>query len=133
MEAGLSDGLVLASGAAESSGYLEARRHLERARDELFAVHADPSGAYGDVIRAVEAVACPMFLPRDALPTLGKVRHHLQDAGAKYEYVLTDESGTRGTTAGVVACSLICGRGTATGTRADRARPRSPRRRPRQR
>jgi hypothetical protein len=103
MEAGLSDALVLASGAAESSGYLEARRHLERARDKLFAVHADPSGAYVDVIRAAEAVACPMFLPRDALPTLGKVRHHLQDAGPKYEYVLTDESGTRGTTAGVVA------------------------------
>ena len=102
-EEGLSEALATASGAAESSGYPAARRYLGRARDNLFAVHADPSGAYVDLIRAVEAVACPMFLPRNPLPTLGKVRDHLRDAGAKYEYVLTDKSGTQGTTTGVVA------------------------------
>ena len=103
VEAGLSDAIDLASGMAENGGYPAARRHLERARDKLFAVHADPSSAYVDVIRAVEAVACPVFLPRDPLPTLGKVRDHLRAAAAKYEYVLTDKSGTPGTTSGVIA------------------------------
>ncbi|MFB7777797.1 hypothetical protein [Streptomyces bauhiniae] len=103
MEPGLSDALAFASDTAETSGYSAARRHLERARDKLFAVHADPSSAYVDVIRAVEAVACPMFLPRNQLPTLGRVRDHLRDAEAKYEYVLTDKSGKPGTTAAVVA------------------------------
>jgi hypothetical protein len=42
-----------AAGAADSSGYLEARRHLERARDKLLAVHADPSGAYVGMVRTV--------------------------------------------------------------------------------
>jgi hypothetical protein len=103
MEAGLSEALNVAANAAESRGYLAARQYLERARDKLMAVHADPSGAYVDVIRAVEAVACPMFLPRDQLPTLGKVRDHLRNADAKYEYVLTDKSGKPGNTGGVVA------------------------------
>ncbi|GAA2930810.1 hypothetical protein GCM10010446_14500 [Streptomyces enissocaesilis] len=103
MEAGLSEALKVAANAAESSGYLAARQYLERARDKLMAVHTDPSGAYVDLIRAVEAVACPMFLPLDPLPTLGKVRNHLRDADAKYEYVLTDKSGKPGNTGGVVA------------------------------
>ncbi|WP_250304210.1 hypothetical protein OG204_10145 [Streptomyces sp. NBC_01387] len=103
MEAGLSEALNVAANAAESSGYLSARQYLERARDKLMAVHTDPSGAYVDVIRAVEAVACPMLLPRDQLPTLGKVRDHLRNADAKYEYVLTNKSGKPGNTGGVVA------------------------------
>ncbi|MFD6346625.1 hypothetical protein ACFWF9_18125 [Streptomyces roseolus] len=103
MEAGLSEALNTAANAAETSGYLAARRSLDRARDKLMAVHSDPSGAYVDAIRAVEAVACPMFLPRDPLPTLGKVRDHLRNADAKYAYVLTDKSGKPGDTRGVVA------------------------------
>ncbi|MEU5034071.1 hypothetical protein AB0G48_07980 [Streptomyces rubiginosohelvolus] len=103
MEAGLSEALDVAANAAQSSGYLAARQYLERARNKLMAVHADPSGAYVDLIRAVEAVACPMFLPRDQLPTLGKVRDHLRDADAKYEFVLTDKSGKPGNTGGAVA------------------------------
>ncbi|MFF5502005.1 hypothetical protein [Streptomyces roseolus] len=103
MEAGLSEALNTAADAAETGGYGAARRSLDRARDKLMAVHADPSGAYVDAIRAVEAVACPMFLPRDPLPTLGKVRDHLRNADAKYEYALTDKSGKPGDTGGVVA------------------------------
>jgi hypothetical protein len=101
-EAGLSAAITSAASAADRGGYPEARRHLERARDKLFALHADPSGAYVDLIRAVEAVASPMFLPRDQLPTLGKVRDHLRDAGTRYEYVLTDKAGTPGSTASVI-------------------------------
>ncbi len=103
MEAGLSEALDTAADAAESGGYPAARRSLDRARDKLMAVHADPSGAYVDAIRAVEAVACPLFLPRDQLPTLGKVRDHLRNADAAYAYVLTDKSGKPGDTGGVVA------------------------------
>lgn len=133
VEAGLSEALNVAANAAESSGYLAARQYLEQARDKLMAVGADPSGAYVDVIRAVEAVACPMFLPRDQLPTLGKVRDHLRDADAKYEYALTDKSGKPGNTGGVVAMLTDLWGGTVTGTQAVRVRSPSPRRRPRPR
>jgi hypothetical protein len=101
MEAGLSDALGRAASAADDAGYPAARQLLARARDKVFAVRPDPSGAYIDAIRAVEAVASPMFLPLSPVPTLGRVRDHLQQAGLKYEYVLTDKSGEPGSTEGV--------------------------------
>ena len=103
MEASLGEGLQQASSVAGDAGYPAARLHLARCRDRLFALHPDPSGAYVEAILSVEAVACPMFPPREKLPTLGKVLAHLRNADRKYEYVLTDKSGTPGSTAGVAA------------------------------
>jgi len=102
MPASLGDAFAGACVAAETGGYADAQMYLTLARDKLFALRPDPSGAYVEMIRAVEAVACPLFARSDRVPTLGKVLAHLRDAGAKYEYVLTDKSGTRGTTEGVV-------------------------------
>ena len=87
-------GAVLASTAdhavslAVAAGCLAAGAYLAKARDRLFALHPDPGAAYVDMIRAVEAVACPLFLPGDPSPTLGQVRAHLRDAAGTYEYVL---------------------------------------------
>jgi hypothetical protein len=88
---------------AEDAGHPAARKHLLRALEKLYNLHPDPSSAYVEVILAVEAVSCPLFLPADKLPTLGKVKAHLMEAGDKYEYVLSDRTGTPGSTEGVVA------------------------------
>ena len=99
----LADAAERAGVIAEASGRPKAHAYLIRAQDRLFDLHPDPSGAYVDAIRAVEAVAIPLFLPNDQVPTLGKVRKHLSDAGGKYEYVIPDKTGAPGSTAGVVA------------------------------
>ncbi len=82
-------------------GGLKSERHSYL--QKLYDLHPDPSGAYVDIILAVEAVSCPLFLPADKLPTLGKVIAHLEAAGAKYEYVLADRTGAPGSPEGVVA------------------------------
>jgi hypothetical protein len=50
----------------------EASMHLRRAWTAIYGRDPEPSLAYGEAVRAVEAVACPMFLPKDPRPTLGK-------------------------------------------------------------
>ena len=73
---------------AETTGRPKTHEHLIKARDKLFGLHPDPGSAYVEMILAVEDVACPVFLPADPMPTLGKVRNHLRAAGEAYEYIL---------------------------------------------
>ena len=96
VEATLAGSLNGASGAADAAGYPAARVHLEKARGRLFGLHPDPSGAYDETVRAIEAVACPLFLPNAPKPTLGTVLAHLRDAGPKYIYALTAQNGDAG-------------------------------------
>jgi hypothetical protein len=103
VDAVLAESVDLAGLGADTAGYPQARIHLERAHQKLFALHPDASGAYVDVILAVEAVANPMFLPNEQLPTLGKVRGHLKAEAGKYEYVLTSKQGTPGTIDSIIA------------------------------
>jgi hypothetical protein len=103
VDAVLAESVDLAALGAGTAGYPQARIHLERAYQKLFALHPDASGAYVEVILAVEAVACPMFLPGEQLPTLGRVRGHLKAEAGRYEYVLTSKQGTPGTIDSVIA------------------------------
>ena len=118
-----------ASGAAESAGYPAAREHLEKARSRLFGLHADPSGAYDEVVRAVEAVACPLFLPNSPTPTLGTVLSHLRQSSG-YEFAVTGKRGAPGSIDAVVAMMATVWGATVTGMRAPRSPPRSPARLP---
>jgi len=99
----LDEAVDRAGQAADAAGYPQARLHLEKARRKLFERRPDPSGAYVEVILAVEAVACPMFLPNEQLPTLGKVLGRLRAETGKYEYALTTKQGTPGSIESVVA------------------------------
>jgi hypothetical protein len=96
VDAVLAEAVDRAGQGADTAGYPQARIHLEKARQKLLDRHPDPSGAYVEVIRAVEAVACPMFLPNETLPTLGKVLGRLKAEDEKYEYALTSKQGTPG-------------------------------------
>ncbi|WP_144420329.1 MULTISPECIES: hypothetical protein [Micromonospora] len=78
------------SEAAQSvtSGRREAGRHLATAWTSAYGLNPDPSKAYDEAVRAVEAAAIPVVLPKGRLETLGKVRAHLRDAGSKWELAI---------------------------------------------
>ncbi|MFD8373502.1 hypothetical protein ACFV2Z_22450 [Streptomyces sp. NPDC059688] len=78
---------------AESSGRFAASERLQKAWIAVYGRHPDPGAAYRHAVAAVEDVACPLFLPRDASPTLGKVRAHLANSAHKYAMVISDSNG----------------------------------------
>lgn len=85
---------VSATTSAERAGYPAAAQRLIRAWDKAYALKPDPSSAYHDAIRAVEAIACPLFLPKANTPSLGTVLTHLDDARSKYRLVIADKTNT---------------------------------------
>ncbi|GAA2836565.1 hypothetical protein GCM10010505_70020 [Kitasatospora aburaviensis] len=77
---------------ADATGRSVAKARLRAAWLKAYALHPDPGAAYADALRAVEDVACPLFLPSNSRPTLGNVRSHLEQAAHKYELVIQDEN-----------------------------------------
>ncbi|MBR7829250.1 hypothetical protein KDK95_23280 [Actinospica sp. MGRD01-02] len=62
---------------------------LRDAWAKVYGMRPDPGEAYSDAVKAVEALACPLFLPHAQQPTLGTVKTHLEQASAKYELVIS--------------------------------------------
>lgn len=83
---------ITAPDAAEQAGFPIAGERLAAAWNSIYALKPDPSGAYRDAIRAVEAVATPFFLPNALAPTVGQVIRHLEDHGTDYEMVIADKT-----------------------------------------
>lgn len=54
-------------------------------------MHPDPSDAYDEAIRAVEAAAIPVVEPNNAGATLGHVLGQLANQGHLYEVAITDK------------------------------------------
>lgn len=103
VDAVLAEAIDRAGQGADTTGYPQARILLEKASRMLFDRRPDPSSAYVEVIRAVEEIACPMFIPNDQEPTLGRVRGRLKAEAAKYEYALTSKQGMPGGIESVIA------------------------------
>lgn len=61
---------------------------LSRAWGEMYGREPNPSAAYRDAVRAVEAAAQPIVLPKDPKATLGKIIPAMRDAPAKWRVVL---------------------------------------------
>jgi hypothetical protein len=70
--------------AAEQTMAAAPSRHLQEAWTAVYGRHPDPAKAYDEAIRAVEAAAIPVLLPKGTTETLGTVRAHLRDAGGKW-------------------------------------------------
>lgn len=83
---------IIAADAAGQAGFPTAGERLIAAWNSIYALKPDPSGAYRDAIRAVEAVANPFFLPDASAPTLGQVIRHLEDHGSDYEMVIANKT-----------------------------------------
>ncbi|SBW24498.1 hypothetical protein FDG2_4181 [Candidatus Protofrankia californiensis] len=71
----------------------DASELLSQAWESAYALDPDPDTAYGNAVRAVEEVLCPLVLPNDKMPTLGKALRHLRDAPSKWTFVLLDKTG----------------------------------------
>lgn len=99
-----------AEGLAMEAGRPAARQHLAAARAKLFMLRPEPGAAYAEAIRAVEAVANPVLLPRQQYPTLSLARDHLRDAAAKYEFAIPGKNGAPGEVTLVVdMLTTLCG------------------------
>lgn len=70
-----------------------AGKHLREAFAAAYGISPNPSVAYSESVKAVEAVANPLFLPKSPEPTLGAVRSTLDQGRNKYEMVVQDRTG----------------------------------------
>jgi hypothetical protein len=70
----------------------EASMHLRRAWSATYGRDPEPSRGYGDAVRAVEAVACPLVLPDDPKPTLGKVIARLREPDTRDQLLAETEA-----------------------------------------
>lgn len=69
-----------------STSRMNPQRHLEGCWLHLSHRNADPSRAYSEAVKAVEAAAKPIVTPMDPRPTLGKMIAALRDAPSKWVY-----------------------------------------------
>lgn len=77
---------------AMSSG-TRAADHLRRAWDRAYGRHPDPSNAYLEAVKAVEAAGAPIIIPKDTLATLGKMIAAVEAAPAKWTMRFTKPRG----------------------------------------
>jgi hypothetical protein len=82
------DPTVAAAGAEAAPSESSAAHHLSAGWQAAYGRHADPSRAYSEAIKAVEAAAAPVVLPNDQLATLGKIIAVLRQAPRRWELVI---------------------------------------------
>lgn len=66
---------------------------LRDAWQQVYGLDPDPTASYGNAVRAVEEVLCPLVLPRDPLRTLGKAIGELRNTADRWSFVLTSKDG----------------------------------------
>jgi hypothetical protein len=101
LERRVDDTAVAAFEGAAATASDEASMYLRRAWSATYGRDPEPSRAYGDAVRAVEAVACPLVLPDDPKPTLGKVIARLRERPDDWSVVLPGEREATGIVNGV--------------------------------
>jgi hypothetical protein len=72
-----------------------AHHHLMTGWSKIASRFPDPSGAYREAVRGVEAAAKPVVTPNDDLATLGKMIRAIEGAPGKWTFVL-GRTGGRG-------------------------------------
>jgi hypothetical protein len=70
-----------------------AGQHLSLAWGHAYGRKPDPSSAYREAVRAVEAIAAPIISPNNDKATLGTMIGDIQKKPSKWELVLTPTSG----------------------------------------
>lgn len=79
--------------AAEQSERPAASRYLAQAWQKVFGMNPEPTDGYGDAVRAVEAVACPVVLPEKTAQgkaIVHHVRNELEKHGDRWRFVLVE-------------------------------------------
>lgn len=70
-----------------------ASQHLKNAWAAAYGLHPDPSSAYRESVRAVEAIGASIIIPNDKVATLGRMISAIGDAPSKWEMVLQPAGG----------------------------------------
>lgn len=70
-----------------------ASHYLQEAWQHIYRRKPDASASYSQAVKAVEAVAGPLLLPKDSSATLGKVIKRMKDAPEKFEVHLQPHDG----------------------------------------
>lgn len=78
-----------------ASDATRAHGHLSAAWSKLMGRGPDPSGAYREAVKAVEAVAKPVVLPKDDRATMGLMIAAMRDKPAKWSTTLGTVDGVR--------------------------------------
>ncbi|MGD9998019.1 MAG: hypothetical protein AB7L17_16945 [Ilumatobacteraceae bacterium] len=84
------DPVAQASAESEMEKPGKAAIYLRSAWHDAFGRDPNPTGAYRDAIRAVEAAARPVLTPADQLATLGKMIAAIRDAPTKWTVEIGD-------------------------------------------
>lgn len=79
-------------GKAEASS-----RHLQIAWQAAYGIKPNPTQAYSEAVKAIEASLIPLVLPADHKATLGKVIRHLRDTAEKWELAIYNEQASPAT------------------------------------
>jgi hypothetical protein len=87
------DKVVAEAAEAVMSAAGRAGQHLRKAWSFAYGRNPDPSTAYREAVRAVEAIAGPVVLPKDPKATLGMMIVAIRDAPAKWQVALQPSSG----------------------------------------
>lgn len=86
----------------------DAAAHLQKAWTAAYAFRPDPSLAYSEAVKAVEAAVIPLTLPNAGTPTLGSVLSHLEGgAASKYTLVIDDKVGAPASASAVTALMRV--------------------------
>lgn len=93
-----------AAAAAQIATTGNASEHLSRAWLAAYGQQPEPTLAYSQAVKAVEAAAIPLVLPNDPLATLGKIVGQMRGSPQKYSAAFTRESG--GASAGTPLTSI---------------------------
>jgi hypothetical protein len=81
-----------AAARAQMSVHGNASDHLDNAWKAAFGREPNPTLAYGEAVKAVEAAAIPVVLPNDSTATLGKVVGELRANPQKYSVVFSRDA-----------------------------------------
>jgi hypothetical protein len=107
LERRVDDTSVAAFERATATASDEASMLLRRAWSATYGRDPEPSRGYGDAVRAVEAVACPLVLPDDPKPTLGKVIGRLRQRPSDWSFILPGERDAAGIAPLVLMLQLL--------------------------
>ncbi|MFI0446605.1 hypothetical protein [Actinomadura sp. 6N118] len=81
----------------------DASEHLRWAWNAAYGVQPDPTRAYSEAVKAVEAITIPEVLPKDRDATLGRVLGQLKATADKWTVSIDDRDGQAASSAAVIA------------------------------
>jgi hypothetical protein len=88
------DETVRAAAEAAATPGTSSATHLAAAWESIYGRNPNPSRAYSESIKAVEAVAIPVVSPRSARATLGTVIGDLDNQQGRWQFAIAVPSGT---------------------------------------